>query len=148
MNNSLKINLRKKKSVTTISILIFAMLFTLLLSGCSREDFGTKLTFGDNNELYYTDIIKVTEAKALGDYLMNEGFFKEDDNERSVQLDKAGTTYEFRIVIKKGLEKDDDTIDLMKIFTTELSDNVFNGASVDIHLCDDAFKTLRVVVAQ
>lgn len=148
MNNILKINLGKKKSITTISILIFTILFTFLLSGCSGEDFGTKLNFGDNNELYYTDIVKVSEAQSLGDYLINEGFFKEDDNERSVQLDKTGTTYEFRIVIKKGLEQDDDTIDIMKIFTTELSENVFDRASVDIHLCDDRFKTLRVVVAQ
>lgn len=145
MNNSLKINLGK---ISTISILIFTILFTLLLLGCSAEDFGTKLNFGDNNELYYTDIVKVSEAQALGDYLINEGFFKEDDNERSVQLDKTGTTYEFRMVIKKGLEQDDDTISLMKIFTKELSEHVFDGAIVDIHLCDDTFETLRVVVAQ
>jgi len=148
MNNTLKVKPGKKKSITTVSILIFTIFFTLLISGCSGEDFGTKLNFGDNNELYYTNIVKASEAQALGDYLINEGFFKRDDNERSVQLDKTGTTYEFRIVIKKGLEQDDDTIDIMKIFTTELSENVFDGANVDIHLCDDAFKTLRVVVAQ
>lgn len=148
MNNTLKIKPGKKKYITTITILTITILFTLLLSGCSGEDFGAKLNFGDNNELYYTDIVKVSKAQALGDYLINEGFFKEDDNERSVQLDKTGTTYEFRIVIKKGLEQDDDTIDILKIFTTELSDNVFDGASVDIHLCDDTFKTLRVVVSQ
>jgi preprotein translocase subunit SecF len=147
MHNSLKINFVKKKRFTTVSILIFTMLFSLILAGCSGSNYGTKLNFGGNNELYYTDSVTLEEAQVLGDYLVEADFFAKDSNTRSVQLNKNGSTYEFRMVMKKGLDQDQDTIDLMKLFIVELSDNVFNGESVDAHLCDETFKTLRVVVA-
>ncbi|SHH28343.1 hypothetical protein SAMN02745207_00653 [Clostridium grantii DSM 8605] len=50
------------------------------------------------------------------------------------------------MVVKKGLDQDQDTIDLMKEIGLDLSQNVFNGETVDVHLCDDALETLRVVV--
>ena len=59
---------------------------------------------------------------------------------------KLDRTYEFRMVIKKGLESDPDVIQLMKQFASQLSVDVFQGNSVDIHLCDENLKTLRVVV--
>lgn len=118
----------------------------MILSGCGTN-FGTKLSFGGNNELYYTDNVTLDEAQSLGDYLVEADFFADDSNSRSVQLNKSGSTYEFRMVVKEGLEKDQDTIDLMKEFAVEVSNNVFDGETTDIHICDDTFKTLRVVVA-
>lgn len=146
MNNSLKIRGAKKKNFITMSLLILTMLFSVILSGCSGEDFGTKLNFGENNELYYTTNVKEEEAKKLGDYLVKEEFFAKDGNSRTVQLNKSGSTYEFRMVVKEGLDKDQATIDLMKTVGAELSEAVFSGATVDVHLCDDALKTLRVVI--
>ena len=146
MNNSLKMMGTKKKNLIIMSLLILTMLFSVILSGCSGEDFGTKLNFGENNELYYTTNVKEEEAKALGDYLVKGEFFANDSNERTVQLNKSGSTYEFRMVVKEGLDKDQATIDLMKAVAAELSEAVFNGATVDVHLCDDTLKTLRVVI--
>jgi hypothetical protein len=146
MNNSLKIKGAKKKNFITMSLLILTMLFSVILSGCSGEDFGTKLNFGENNELYYTTNVKEEEAKKLGDYLVKQEFFAKDGNSRTVQLNKSGSTYEFRMVVKEGLDKDQATIDLMKTVGAELSEAVFSGATVDVHLCDDALKTLRVVI--
>ena len=145
MNNILKISSGKKKHFTTISMLIFAMLFSAILAGCG-QNLGTKLNFGENNELYYTENVTSEQAKALGDYLVKGEFFANDSNERTVQLNKSGSTYEFRMVVKTGLDQDQATIDLMKSVAAELSANVFNGETVDVHLCDDTLKTLRVVV--
>ena len=146
MNNSLTIRSAKKRKYTTISLLILTMLFSLILSACGGADYGTKLNFGEKNELYYTENVKVEEAQALGNYLVKQEFFANDDNARTVQLNKTGSTYEFRMVIKEGLEKDQSTIDAMKIFAADLSKSVFKDATVDMHLCDDTLKTLRVVV--
>lgn len=146
MNNSLKMIGTKKKNLITMSLLILTMLFSVILSGCGGQDFGTKLNFGENNELYYTTNVKEEEAKALGDYLVKEEFFANDSNERTVQLNKSGSTYEFRMVVKTGLDQDQATVDLMKAVAAELSEAVFNGATVDAHLCDDTLKTLRVVI--
>jgi len=51
------------------------------------------------------------------------------------------------MVIKKGMENDQEYIQLCKAFAEELSTNVFGGSQVDIHLCDEYLKTIRVVVA-
>jgi len=64
------------------------------------------------------------------------------------QIGKPGKTYEFRVVIKKGLEQDPDTIATMEQWGSELSRAVFGGAPVDVHLCDGLMGTLRVVVAR
>ncbi len=145
MKNILKISSVPKKHFTNISILIFTMLFSVMLVGCGA-DFGTKINFGENNELYYTENVTKEQAQALGDYLVKGEFFANDGNERTVQLNKSGSTYEFRMVVKTGLEQDQATVDLMKDVAIELSANVFNGETVDVHLCDDTLKTLRVVV--
>jgi hypothetical protein len=50
------------------------------------------------------------------------------------------------MIIKKGLENDEEIIKIMKESAKDLSSNVFGGSPVDIHLCDDHLKTLRVVV--
>ncbi|WP_291636908.1 hypothetical protein [Clostridium sp.] len=146
MNNSLKIRGAKKKNFITLSLLILTVLFSVILSGCSGENYGTKLNFGENNELYYTTNVKEEEAKALGDYLVKGEFFANDGNSRTTQLNKTGSTYEFRLVVKEGLDKDQDTIDLMKIIGADLSTYVFKDVPVDVHLCDDTLTTLRVVV--
>jgi hypothetical protein len=134
------------KLFSSVSILIVAVLFSLIVTGCSN--YGTKLTYNKTNDLYYTGNVTKEEAQSLGDYLVEQEFFANDENARSVQLDKSGSTYQFRMVVKKGLEQDQSTINTAKIFAAELSKSVFNGKTVDIHFCDDSLKTLKVVVAE
>lgn len=112
------------------------------------ENYGTKLNFGENNELYYTENVTVEEAQTLGDYLVETEFFADDGNARTIQLNKTGSTYEFRMIVKKGLETDTDVVDTMKFLAQNLSENVFNNQTVDIHLCNDTLETLRVVIAE
>jgi hypothetical protein len=35
---------------------------------------------------------------------------------------------------------------MMKLLASQISQNVFDGAPVDIHLCDKDFNTIRVVI--
>ena len=117
-------------------------MFLIILFFISCDTYGELLNF-NGGELYYTSNITSYEAHQLGNYCVQEGFF--DGNLKTVQLDKNGNTYEFRMVIKKGLENDPEILDLMKIWAYSLSQDVFNGSQVDIHLCDEYLKTLRVV---
>lgn len=108
-----------------------------------NSGYGKLLEF-NGGELYYTSNISSYEAHQLGNYCIQEGFF--DGNSKTIQIDKNGGVYEFRMVIKKGLENDPDVLDVAKIVAFQLSQDVFNGNQVDIHLCDEYLKTLRVVV--
>jgi hypothetical protein len=103
---------------------------------------GNKLTF-NGGDLYYVSSVKETEAKKLGEYLTQGGFF--DGSLISVQIQKSGDIWEFRMVVKQGYEKDEKFVEDIKEVAAELSKHVFGGALVNIHLCDSHFKTLRVV---
>lgn len=134
-----------KTSSKSILLVIVTILLSLSISGCGA-DYGEVMYYVGENELYYTSNVTKAEAEELGDYLEENGFFSDGDR-ISIQLDKEGTSYLFRIVIKKGLENDEETIEIMKLISAELSQNVFNNESVDIHLCDEYFETLRTVVS-
>lgn len=143
MYNFSSMNLVKRKKFIITSL--FTFMFLVLLSGCSGSDYGTKLDFAENNELYYTENVTLEEAQALGDYLVEQAFFTSGGNGITVQLNKATDIYEFRMVVVEGAEKDQDTLDSMKLFANELSQDVFNGKSLNIHLCDNTLTTLKVV---
>lgn len=107
------------------------------------EGKAEKLEF-NGGEIYYTSNVTRNDTERLGKYLVENKFF--DGNRRTVNLSKSGSIYECRMVIKKGIENDQEYIQGMKLFAQELSQEVFNGNEVDIHLCDEYLKTLRVVI--
>ncbi len=116
------------------------VLFVIGLSSC--VNYGTKLDFKDT-EVYYTKNITEAEAKKFGEYLIKEDMA--GGNKSSIQLDKAGSTYQVRMVIDNSKANDKETLDAMKILAGQFSSNVFNKATTEIHICDDSFKTMNVV---
>lgn len=95
-------------------------------------------------QVIYGRTVTKAVAKRLGDFLERQGLFEGDT--KTFKIGKAGKTYEFRVVIKKGLEQDPEAIEGMKQMGSELSHAVFGDAEVDVHLCDEKFRTVRVVV--
>ncbi len=129
--------MKKKNFITTVLVLT-----VLLAVGLACSSYGTKLDF-NNGELYYTDNVTEADARKLGDYLVKSGFF--DGRKITVQLDKAGATYQFRMVVVKEKQNDEATALLMKTFAGEISEEVFNDAPTELHICDDQLKTIRVL---
>lgn len=129
-----------RETTCFLPVLLMSLIF---LGGCGSE-YGTKMEF-NGGELYHTSSISTEEATRLGEYLVAEEFF--DGNEKTVQLDKSGSTYEFRMVVKEGLDQDEDYVANVKYFAAELSEEVFNGDQIDIHLCDEFLSTIRVILA-
>jgi hypothetical protein len=114
----------------------------LLVIGLACSNYGTKLDF-NGDELYYTKNVNEAEAKKLGDYLVKEQFFT--GKKVTAQLDKAGGTYQVRLVILPEKQNDAQTLALLKTFAGEISANVFNNAATEIHVCDNSLKTLKVI---
>ena len=90
---------------------VLSFLLVTIFIGCG--DHGTLLEF-NGGELYYTPSVSEREAYRLGEYLVDSEFF--NGELKTVQLDKTGNTYNFRMVIKKGIEKDEENIEIFKIF--------------------------------
>jgi hypothetical protein len=105
---------------------------------------GTELTF-NKAKLYYVVPATEAEAKKLGEYLVANAQF--GDKPSTVQLRRSGSTYIYRFPVLAGYEQNEDFIKVVRRFCTELSQKVFNGAVADVHLCDEAMRTLRVVKA-
>lgn len=127
--------------ITRILIAV-VLIGVALLRITSCNNYGKKLTF-NGGELYYTSQVTEADAKKLGEYLVKEKFF--DGTKKTVQLNKNEGTYEFRMVVIKDGEKAPNTVETFTSVSKELSENVFNGGKVVVHLCDDHLKTLRVI---
>ena len=125
-----------------MKIFLSFVILAFVLSSCGVNHGNEKHFKGV--QLFYTDAVTEAEADALGDYLIKSEFA--DGEEKTIQLNKTGKTYEFRMVIKKGIEKDQDYISVVKIYAAELSANVFKGEPLEVHLCDDQLETIQVVV--
>lgn len=119
--------------------LTLLVLSSVLLVGCG--DYGKEKVF-NGVQLFYTADITDAEADKLGEFLVESEFA--DGEEKTVQIAKTGNTYEFRMVVKKGLENDQEYATVFKQFAADISKNVFNNAPVDLHACDEMLETLRV----
>ena len=124
---------------------ILPSVFICLLAGLmlSCNTLGTRLEYG-SSELYYTKNVTEAEAKKLGDYLFKTGVFA-DENKGTLQLDKSGDTYLVRMVVKEGMDKDENYQKLIPPFAKGVSRSVFNGAKVEVQLCDDKLNTLKTI---
>lgn len=134
----------KKYQSAIASLLSKLMVFLSIAFIWSCGNYGRKLKF-NQGQLFYTSTVSESEAQKLGQYLVQQGFF--DGKEKSIQLNKSGNIYQFRMAIKKGYERDPNLINFAKKISQELSKDVFNDAPVEIHLCNDNLQTLKTITA-
>lgn len=131
------------KNLELSQMKMLLLVFTLSMSLMACDQYGEKLMF-KKGELYFTKTVTKDEAQKLGDYLVKEGFFS-DNNTVSAQLNKEGDTYQFRMVTLEAAREKPETVEIMKAAAQEISANVFDGKNVVVHLCDEYFKTLKIV---
>lgn len=135
------ITLKKYPSAIASLLSKLVVFFSIaFISSCG--DYGRELKF-NQGQLFYTSTVSESEAQKLGQYLIQQGFF--DGKEKSIQLNKSGDIYQFRMVIKKGYEQDPNFINFAKQISQELSKDVFNDAPVEIHLCNQNLQTLKTI---
>ncbi|MCX7735640.1 MAG: hypothetical protein N2319_02900 [Candidatus Kapabacteria bacterium] len=133
---SLAMNFRKY-----LLLIILIPVAGLILQSC--DNYGEKLEFG-KGELYYKAPVTKELANKLGNFLVESGFFG-NENPVSVQLLKENDVYQFRMVVQEGKEKDESLTDVFKLFGSQISEAVLDGAKLEYHLCDKYFKTLKVI---
>ena len=114
----------------------------ILLTGATNYGILLEVNHGD---LYYTTAVSQEDAKRLGAFLVQEKIF--DGRHISLQLTKEGQTLQVRFPVKPGFEKDEAYIASIRTLAAQISQQVFRGAPVEVHLCDSDLKTLRAVPA-
>ena len=138
----------KKKIMPAMLILLMAV---FLGAGCSSKppaQWGKVLKYGNGGSLFYTSDVTEEEARRLRDYLLKIKTFQ--DEPTIAQLTKEGEVYQLRVAVEKGvIEKKRSAeemgpVEAAGLLAGEVSKEVFNGAKVEWHLCDDKLKTLRI----
>ncbi len=127
-----------KKHFKTLVFLSLALLF-LACSG-----YGKKLDY-KGTEVYYTSKVKKADAEKLGDYLIRSKFA--DGGKKSIQLtkDEKTNSFVFRMVTTKEASESKMYETVFELFAKTISDSVFNKQPVDFHVCNNTFKTLKVI---
>jgi hypothetical protein len=142
-----------------VLVCLTAALAALLLGGCGQssvqdqvdalggalgngQGLGKRLDL-NGSDLYYTSSVTTAEAKRLRRHLLETHTF--DGAAGTLQLNRDGSRYQFRMMVQPGAENDQQTIFASNALAMRLSGAVFGGKVVEIHLCDQNFDTLRVV---
>lgn len=108
------------------------------------QSYGERLEFLAG-ELYYTAGVTKQEAVALGEYLVKAEFY--DDTPKTVQLKKRDNIVEFRFVIRDDLDPNDLPLDTLRAFASELSEQVFESAPVEVQAADASLETLKIATS-
>lgn len=103
-----------------------------------------KLINALKTQILYTKNVTLEETKKLADYLI-ESEFADDKNPKTIEFDKNNNMYLFRMVVYKGAEKNESNVTLLGDFAKELSEKVFDGKPVTLHMCDDNLNTLKEI---
>lgn len=126
-------------------LLLLLVSASLLLTSC--DDFGKKLSINEKSEVYYKgDGVSEADAKKLGDFLLEKGYFTTTDT-RSVQLLKENDAYTVKFVVdEEKLNKDKENVLMgFKVWQMWIQDNVFAGAKTRLVLADDKLKDVQEV---
>ncbi|MFO0866202.1 MAG: hypothetical protein U0744_16400 [Gemmataceae bacterium] len=116
------------------------LLVVSLVSGCSS--YGPNVSSG-TIDVHYKGKATKEEAQKLANYLI--GAWGDAPHRRTVQLVKEGDAYQFRMVVKKEFQKDDGTMKKLAFDAARISRDVFDGAPVELHACDEHLATLRAI---
>jgi hypothetical protein len=116
-------------------LLLVLLPVIILLSSCDLlNNYGEKVEI-KNSEVYYKgDGVTEADAKRLGKYLLEAGWFDEE-TERSVQLSKDDDTYVIRLVVKENKFDKKGKLNLWK-FQSDISENAFKNKKVKVILAD------------
>lgn len=119
------------------------MAIVAVISGGCSSDYGDKIVV-NGTEIYFDGkTVTKSDAEKLGKYLTDAEF--SDGTEISVRLAKADGKWQFQMVTADSAVEDEELAVAFAVMAAEISNTIFDGAPVEYHLCDDHFKTLKVI---
>lgn len=124
------------------AMLMSAALLVAFTAGCN--DYGTKLDY-NGSDVYYTKNVTEAEAKAVGDYLDKEGYFK--SGRKSFRLDKDGNVYRFQIILDDNYKANELYPEGFKLTGARISHFALKDAPVAMVLSNNKFEELETIEA-
>jgi hypothetical protein len=137
------------KNKIAIAILFLVVLIGALYALKHPAGQGKVLEY-KGGRLFYTSKVTEEETRRLGDYLSRVGLFQNNEGPVIAQLTKKKDTYQLRVVTDlEEIEKERPAekmgpVEAAGLLAEDISTEVFDGAKVEWHLCDDKLKTVRI----
>lgn len=132
-------------SLAAVIGIVLVFVFKVPLTG---EGLGEQLIisrFGGNQEaVYYKSGTTEAQARRLAGYLRNAGYFTGEGPSKDVVLSRDGDAFVVSLILKKSWD-DAAAIDSATQMRAEMAAQVFDGAAVEIHLCDPLYRTQGVL---
>ena len=123
---------------------IVIVLILISLTACTNN-FGNKLEFGES-VLFYTEDINDSDAMAIRDYLASDF-----EPRIKAQIAKEGSSYAFKVLGGNASgalnEQMESGLQFFAFYPLidHLSNEVFNGSTVSVHLCNNKFETQDII---
>jgi len=110
------------------------------------DNYGKEINV-NNLQLFYKEPVKEDEAKSLANYITGMPGFAESAKDKIVtgQLLKEGDTYQYKMIPPEGKIDDKEYQDTLALAGALFSKELFNGAKVEIHLCNKTLDTQKVI---
>jgi hypothetical protein len=123
---------------------ISCFLAVLLMLGACNSSYGDKYEVNKKSTIYYTGGLTAGDAKLLGDFLLQNGYF-DSLTEKTIQLAKEKDTIIVKFVEDEAkLSKDAGAVDAnFIVMGTAIGSGVFPNNPLKIILADPSFKGYR-----
>lgn len=126
-----------KKFTAICSVIIGLFACYRLYKVFFGDDFGKHISV-DNNKIFYKGAATEAEARNTGAFLNRQGFY-DGKNEKDIQLDKAGDTVLFKMIVDTS-KVDKNTEEAFRSLNAIFSDSVFQQKPVNVLLCNTSFE--------
>lgn len=126
-----------KKGGSVAVVIIVAIIYFQM------NDHGKKIDY-NGSDIFYTENVTEPEARALGDYFKEAGWFK-SGSEKSIKLEKEDGRYQVKFVVSESNSDDKKTVTLFKDIGKEISKDIFQGKPVDVFFCNEIFRTRKEI---
>ncbi|WP_298426802.1 hypothetical protein [uncultured Kordia sp.] len=102
-----------------------------------------KVIMAKATEIRYTKNVTLEEVEKLKSFLLEYGF-SDNDNRKTVELDKENDTYIFKMVLAEEKLKNESTVTLLKLFGGEMAKIAFDNQPLKVHMCDELMNTVKI----
>lgn len=106
------------------------------------EGFGQRIDYDGGNELYYTKGVTETDARTLGAFLCESGFFN-GRHPKSVQISRDGKLLVISFIVRKSALNDQEVQQGFRAIGQRASQHAFGGRPVVVNLCDEEFNAMK-----
>jgi hypothetical protein len=103
---------------------------------------GSKIDFGAGEEVYYATGVTEADARALGAFLRETGFFN-GRGPKSVRLARDGDRLVLSVIVQEWVLRDWGVQQEIRTMGQQASQRAFGGRPVVVELCDEYFQVKK-----